>query len=255
MSTERTTKTYATGNPAKDVRVKQTGSGIFAISGELGKRIFKKYQEAISEYSGDSILSQLYITANGNLKNSNPFIKVLLEPLLEQEGLTLPRFCNLGTALKYFPRELGSHTIDMGFVLRSLDDDYKQNKIIAGNLTDQLKEQTSNLEFPVLVSLRGTKLQLYPGSKYDHLSFMLTDNTEVITAPILNQPGYFILDELDENTCLPKTTRQEKRQGDLELIVGQSGLCRAYINIFGDIDTGTKDLGITDYSAIFAVKK
>ena len=71
----------------------------------------------------------------------------------------------------------------------------------------------------------------------------------------MNQEGYFSPDELDENICLPKTTRQERRPGDLELIVGQSGLCRAYINVFGDIDTETKDLGITDYSPVLVVKK
>src|SRR3989344_67803 len=256
MSKDNSTTTYESGNPYKDVTIEEAGSGIFQISGDLREGIFKNYQEKLkNDYNNSPLLQYLFKDSRGRLRNANPFIKVLLESFLEQKGLAFPRFMNLGVALKYFPRELGSFTIDIGFVLRSNIDFYKPNNTIVEDLTDQVKTLRGNLEFPVLISLRGTKLQSYPGSRYDSLSFRLTEETEIISSLVLNQEGYFSPDELDENICLPKTTRQERRPGDLELIVGQSGLCRAYINVFGDIDTETKDLGITDYSPVLVVKK
>jgi hypothetical protein len=251
-----TTETYETGKSLKDIRIEEAGSGIFPISGNLGRRIFQNYKKKLENgYKDYSLLHPLFKDSIGRIKNANPFIKVLLNPILEQEGLALPRFRDFAMALKYFPIELGSFTIDLGFVLRSNEDVYEPNKIITENLADQVSALNSSLEFPLLISLRGTKLADFPGSRYNHLSFGLTKDTEIISAPILNQGGYFSPEDIDENTCLPKTTRLERKQRDLELIVGQSGLCRAYINVFGDIDTETNDLGISDYSPVLVVKK
>lgn len=257
MYQDNTTSTYEPQNAQQeDVTIEEAGSGIFPISGNIGERIFQKYNEMLKkEYRDYPFLQSLYKDTRGRLKNANPFIKVLLAPILQEENLALPRFMNLGMSLKYYPRELGSFTIDIGFVLRGNNDICRSNKVIEEDLIDQLKVLKGDLQFPVLLSLGGTRLKQYPGSRYNTLSFRLTKDTEIISAPILNQGGYFSPDELDENTCLPKTTRKERRQGDLELIVGKSGLCRAYISVFGDIDTETKDLGITDYSPVLAVKK
>jgi len=254
MSTERTTKTHASGK-TPDVKIEEAGSPLLRVSGDLGKDVFQKFTAILGGYSNDTLLSPLYVTRTGDLKNANPFIKVLLEHIFQEKGLALPRLSDYAIALKYFPRELGSFTVDLGFVLRSQEETHEPNKVITQDLIDQIKAIKGQVDFPYLISLRGTRLQSYPGSRYNNLSFRLTNDTEIIPAPILNQPGYFSADDLDEDTCLPKSTRQEKRQGDLELITGQSGLCRAYINVYGDIDTQTKDLSISDFSPVLAVKE
>jgi len=259
MSTERITNTVVLRetkkDKTKDMEIEEAHSGLLRVSGDIAERILKKFRETLGNYSNDTMLSSLYAEKERDLRNANPFIKVLLEHILQEEGLRLPRLRDLGIALKYFPRELGSFTIDIGFALRSQEETYPPNKTLTQDLVDQVKVIQGKLAFPYLISLRGTRLQSYPGSKYNGLSFRLTEGTEIISAPILNHPGYFSPEELDENTCLPRTIRKEKKRGDLELIAGQSGLCRAYINVYGDIDTQTKDLSVVDFSPVLAVKE
>ena len=88
------------------------------------------------------------------------------------------------------------------------------------------------LKLPSLISLSGLRLIEHPGSNYNGLSLKVTKNVEIIYAPILNEPGFFSLEDLDPKTALPKKTRKKRKKGDLELLANEEGLARFYINLY-----------------------
>jgi len=198
----------------------------------------------------------------------NPFILAFLQspkekrksggvsfstPPLDRIGYQLGGFEDIAKTFRENPGYLKLSTVDFALALRTIEG---PNQVIAEDLADQISVRYGSFKLPLLISLRGTMLKQLPGSNYDSLGFKITEHTQVVHAPILNEPGYFLLDDLDENTCLPKKTKKERQKGDLELITLGSGLTRVYINMYGDIDAGHHDLGITDYSSrLFVVKK
>jgi len=213
--------------------------------------------------------------SSGDLRNINPFILCWMQspreksrgrkihystPILDKLGYKIPKLSDQARKLKYFP-QIHGYTIDFGLVLRGIGE---PNPIIAEDLADQIQARYGRVEFPLLISLRGTFLKHLPGSGYGVYSFKITDETQIVHAPILNQPGFFLPKDLDEQTCLPKTIRQERGPSDLELITQHpitnqpvtSGLTRAYVSIWNDIDCGNPELARVDLSSrLFLVKE
>jgi hypothetical protein len=213
--------------------------------------------------------------STGDLRNINPFILCWMQspreklrgrkihystPILDKLGYKIPKLSDQARKLKYFPQIRG-YTIDFGLVLRGIGE---PNKAIAEDLTDQIQARYGRVEFPLLISLRGAFLKYLPGSGYGAYAFKITNETQIVHAPMLNQPGFFLPENLDEQTCLPKAIRQERDSSSLELITQHpitnqpvtSGVTRAYLNIWNDIDCGNNDLARVDLSSrLYLVKE
>lgn len=239
------------------------------ISYQDSKKLFEHYKgSGKRKKTHPNTLNQMKINSRGIINNLNPFILCFLQspkekrknngislstPPLDRIGYTFPKFEDLAKTLKEDPQYLRNLTIDFALALRSIEG---PNQILAEDLADQINAKYGSVKLPMLISLRGTMLKQLPGSNYDSLGFKITEDTQIIEAPILNQPGYFLHEDINEKTCLPGQIRTERKTGDLEFITNKTGLTRAYINIYGDIDCGHSDLGITDYSGrLFVIRK
>jgi hypothetical protein len=239
------------------------------LSSEDSRKLFEHYRGCGKRTRKHlNTLNQMKLDSRNVINNLNPFILCFLQspkektqggkihlstPPLDRIGYNLPRFEDLANTLNENPEYLRLSTIDFALVLRSIEG---PNQIIAEDLADQISAKYGNLKLPMLISLRGTLLKQLPGSNYDSLGFNITDDTQIVHAPIINQPGYFLPGDIDQRTCLPRQTKKERKTGDLELITHKTGLTRAYISLYGDIDCGHPDLGITDPSGrLFVIKK
>lgn len=250
---------------------------------EVAKIPREKAKKLYAHYRGSGkntrkyplVLDSMNLSNSGFLYGFNPFILALLQSQ-RQEGkkrqvqLTTPPLDSIGYSLPYLqdyaklllndPDLLKRHTVDFGLVLRGIG---KPNEIHADDLADQIRAMYGSVTFPVLISLRGTHIKYHPTQEYDGFSFKITRETKIISAPVLNEPGFFSLNDLDLNTGLPKKTHEERNKGDLELITRDtfnnpviSGLSRAYFNIYGDFDLGHQDLSRIDpTSRIYVVDK
>lgn len=239
------------------------------LPSEEAKKLFLHYRGSETMKKHPQSLDTLRLDHDsGALRYVNPFVLAFLQSPKEKRksgrihlstspfdriDYCLPKIEELGYCLKNNRNSLKFSTIDFGLCLRSLEG---PNQVIAEDLADQINSRYGSFKFPVMISLRGTHLKQLPGSNYDSLGFRITDKTQIIHSPVLNQPGYFSFDEFDEKTCLPKKTETERKNHDLELITHNTGLTRAYINLYGNIDCGHPDLGIADSSStLFVVKK
>ncbi|MFA5259531.1 MAG: hypothetical protein WC979_07680 [Candidatus Pacearchaeota archaeon] len=240
-----------------------------ALSLQDSKKLFEHYRGCGKRTrKHPETINQMKFGSREVLHCLNPFILSFLQspkekrksggisfstPPLDRIGYRLGGFEDLANTFKQNPEQLRLSTIDFALALRTVEG---PNQVIAEDLADQVSVRYGSFKLPLLISLRGTILKQLPGSNYDSLGFKITEHTQIKHAPILNQPGYFSLDDFDEQTCLPRRTRKDKQKGDLELITHNTGLTKVYINIYRDIDAGHPDLGITDYSSrLFVVKK
>ena len=236
---------------------------------EAARALFRHYRGSGKRTrTHPNSLNIMNFNENRGLRYLNPFVLAFLQspkekrrggrlhlstPPLDRIGYRLPGLAELGEYLKNDLGYFKASTIDFGLCLRSIEG---PNPIIAEDLADQINVMYGNVELPVLISLKGTQLKQLPGSKYDSLGFKITEDTEILSLPILNKPGYFSREDLNENTCLPLKTRPARKEDDLELIANKTGVTRAYINLYGDIDCDHSDLGASDYSTkLFAVRK
>jgi hypothetical protein len=251
-------------------------SEVVSLPRRDAERIYLHYRgSGKNKRTYPNTLNQMLGDRMGFLRCFNPFILTLLQspkekgkrrhvhlstPPLDRLGYRLPSLEDYSKKLIGHNDEFRRYTIDFGLVLRSID---QPNQVLAEDLADQIQAMYGEVRFPLLISLRGTFLKYLPGSNYDGFSFKITETTQVVHAPILNQPGFFSLGDLNKYTCLPKSTGDRTASRDLELITIHptdykpvtTGLSRAYINLYGDIDVGHPDLARVDRSSrLFVVR-
>ncbi|MEM5782064.1 MAG: hypothetical protein QXD43_02605 [Candidatus Aenigmatarchaeota archaeon] len=201
------------------------------LGGDFGKAVLQEYKQiAETDYKGADALDVLSYH-NDVIEGSNPFAVVLVNKIVEKEGLRTATPADLERAIRLnkVNQQLGLNLRgtyeDTALVLRS---ESEPNEYLAKNLAKQIKAR-QNIKFPVMVPLNGLDLVNDSNSEYD-LSFKLKENTQVIHAPILNKSGYFTSEMVDEQTGLPKQTCEN---GDRYLYTRDSGLSGLYL--YGDL--------------------
>jgi len=208
------------------------------LVGDFGKEFLKEYNgKAKADYSNNSNLQVLNYD-DKIVKGSNDFAVVLANQILRQEGLRTATQADLEKILKINALDLRGTYKDSGLVLRSEDG---ANKYLAQNLAKQLRARNKKTRFPVAINLADLELVNDKDSNYG-LAFKLTERANPIYAPILNKPGNFNSEDIDEKTGLPKQTKGGNRilytRKD-----GLSGLC-----LLRDLNLGSNggDLASSD---------
>jgi hypothetical protein len=191
--------------------------------GDFGKAVLQEYKEiAETKYKGADALDVLSYQ-DGVIKGSNPFAVVLVNQIVEQDGLRTATPADLERAIRLnkVNQELGLNLRgtyeDTGLVLRS---ESEPNEYLAKDVAKQIKAR--DVKLPVMIPLNG--LELVNDSQSEHaLSFKLGENAQVFYAPILNKSGNFTSEDIDEQTGLP---RKIGDNGDRYLYTRNSGLSR-----------------------------
>lgn len=153
------------------------------LEGDFGKTFLKEYNGRVkADYKNANVLNILSYSDNV-VKNSNPFAVVLANQILKHEGLRIATQADLERVLKTNAFNLKGTYEDTGLVLRTEDD---PNKYLAKNLTEQVKSRGKKAgKIPIVISLNGLKLVNDSNSPHG-LAFKLTDESELIYAPILD---------------------------------------------------------------------
>lgn len=206
------------------------------LGGDDGKEIDR---EIGGKYEQSALQKDSY--KGGVIKGSNPFYVVAVNELLRQNGLRTATPADLERVLKTNALYLRGHYEDSALVLRSAED---PNAYLAKDLAKQIKQRTGKQrKMPVMIPLAGLELREDQNSDYG-LAFNLTDDSEIIYAPILNKGGgNFTSEDINEKTGLPKRT---KREGNRYLYTRDSGLSRLCLG--GDLGlySGNGDLAYSD---------
>ena len=150
------------------------------------EEMLKQYQEKIKPYSkrAQEVLN-IFTFQDGIIQGSNPFANVLLA----SEHLALPSQI-LQDSINN-PEFFRNTYEDMGLILRTDGDDFKNNDYNARNLYEQLKNRdiTPSEDNPVLISLRGLVLKKDKESHYG-LIHLLGDDAKIVQAKELSHKNY-----------------------------------------------------------------
>ena len=203
------------------------------LEGSEGERIFKEYQTvANKDYQGVSVFNNLSFKDN-LVKGSDPFSFILLNKILMKEGIWVASPSDLERCLRENDLDLKGTYGDSGLVLRSEGD---PNSYLASNLALQVKQKL-NLQYPLMIPLNGLDLG-YDSNSPNNLAFKLTDKSEIIYAPELdNQNSDAKFNETNENGLPILDTN-----GTRTLYTGEGGLRRLYRN--GNLNLGARDRGL-----------
>ncbi len=182
------------------------------LVGDFGKEILKEYEERTElDYKNNKNLKCLLykdlpeawrkvltVQPLGSVTGSNIFSAVLLNNIVNREGLRIAR----PSDVQRFLRETvhGYHE-DYGDTAIVIDKHNKEN-YLARDLAHQIKRKTK-LKYPVMIPL--TELELIPEEKnFEYgLALKLKEGANIIHAPILfnEKEGYFSW--VNEETGLP----------------------------------------------------
>ena len=166
----------------------------------------------------------------GVITDSNPPSIVLVNRILKRSGLHVATQADLECVLRAGdPLGLRGHYEDTALVLRG---ESGPNSYLAKDIADQIRKRGGDqLNFPVMVPLRYFELENDKGSKNGYgLRFKLSEDAEIVYAPILKNPGKF--SSVDEKTGLPTETGSK---GSRTLYVEGSGL--SWLLLSGGLDT------------------
>lgn len=200
------------------------------LVGDFGKAVLEEYNGRVkADYNNNDNLKVLsYNEDDGIVKGSNPFAVVLVNQIVEQEGLRTASQADLERILKVKALPLIGQYEDSSLVLRL---DSNPNSYLAKHLNEQLKERDKKLKLPIMIPLNGLKLEADSDSSYG-LAFKLKEDAEIFYAPILNQCGYFNSEDVDKKTGLTtKTRRYEGERYNYTAERGLRGLCLS--RVFG----------------------
>jgi len=127
-------------SPIKGTLPKDNLSYTF-LEGDFGKNILNEYKNLVqSDYNNAQALDVLTFKDNV-LKGSNPFASVLLNKILQQNGIWVARPGDLERALESGTINLKDTYGDSAFVLRSTED---PNTYLAQNLMEQVTKEGFN---------------------------------------------------------------------------------------------------------------
>ena len=192
------------------------------LEGPYGEDIFREAQDrALKKYENAKPLLVIEYK-DGVVQGSNPFYTVLVNEILREGSQKLrtaapadiERTLRAGDMLGI----KGRHYVDTGLVLRSETDSYKRNDPLSRDLYNQLRKR---VKLPVMIPLNGLDLKL--DTNECGLGFNLREDAQLVHAPILNKPGRFNTEDIDQETGLPKETGKE---GSRQLYTREDGLSR-----------------------------
>lgn len=165
------------------------------LGGEEGKEIDASIK---GDYRDFKVL-QVGNYSDHIVKGSNPFYVVAVQSRLS-EGVGVATQADLENALRIGAMDLRGTYEDTGLVLRT---EGEPNGYLARNLMEQVKARDLKAKMPVMIPLRGLKLEKDADSPQG-LSFKLGENAELVYAQILNKgDGSFSSEDIDEKTGLP----------------------------------------------------
>ena len=152
------------------------------LEGKDAEAFLKEYDARVeADYDNNKNLRVLAYR-NGVVQGSNPFAVALTDQMLREQGIRVATMADLERALQTRALNLRNQYEDTGLVLRSVDN---PNEYLAGNLAEQLKARGQTVgKNSVVIPLRGLNVVGDDASDYG-LAFQLTDETQIIEAPLL----------------------------------------------------------------------
>ncbi len=206
------------------------------LEGDFGKAVLNEYKGRLKDYNNKRLDVLTY--DDGIVKGSNSFAVVLLNKILNEEGLRTANQSDLEKSLKMNDLDFKGTYEDTALILRN---EQNPNAYMAGCLMKQVKERNKKLKMPVMIPLSQLELISDQGSEYG-LNFKLKEDAEIIYAPILNKKtGNFSFEDIDEKTGLPN----KLSDGDRTLYTIDSGLSRLYLYRYLDLDARDGDLAFS----------
>ena len=190
------------------------------LEGDFGKSVLEEYKGRSKDYNKHlDILSY----KDNIVQGSNPFAVVLMNKVLNEEGLKTASQSDLEKALKLNALNLNGTYEDTALILRN---ENNPNSYLAKHLMKQIKERNKNAKTPIMITLNQLELVNDTASEYG-LAFKLKEDAEIIYAPILNdEVGNFSSEDIDEKTGLPI----KLGKGNRTLYTRDSGLSRLFLN-------------------------
>ena len=206
-------------------------SQIGFLEGNFGKAFLEEYKGRIkADYKNVSALLtpplNFLCYDEDVVKGSNPFVVVLANQILRQEGLRTATQADLEKAFKINALNSIGYE-DTGLVLRTEEDrDFPRNTPLAKDIGSQLR--TKGIEFssenPVMIPLTG--LELANADNGYGLTFKLREDAQIYNAPVLGKKsGDFSSEDIDEITGLPT----KLGEGSRILSTRDSGLSRLFL--------------------------
>jgi len=203
------------------------------LEGDFGKSVLEEYKGRAKDYNNKNLDVLSY--KDNIVQGSNPFAVVLMNKILNEEGLRTPFQSDLEKAIRLNALNLNGTYEETALILRN--ENYP-NSYLAKDLMKQIKARNKKAKMPVMISLN--QLELVKDSNSDYgLAFKLKEDAEVIYAPILNQEaGNFSSEDIDEKTGLPK----KLGEGNRTLYTMKNGLAGLYLARSLDLDSRVGEL-------------
>lgn len=193
------------------------------LEGDFGKAFLEEYKGRVNaDYNGNSNLDVLRYY-NDVVKGSNPFAVVLANHVLREEGLRTATQADLENTLKLGILPLEGTYEDTALVLRT---ETSPNEYLAKNLAEQVKSKGKKVgKTPIVIPLN--RLELVNDLNSPHgLTFKLTDESEIIYAPILDGKNHMKSFSETGKYGLP----EKLGEGNRTLYTRDSGLSRLYLD-------------------------
>ncbi|MBI2109926.1 hypothetical protein HYT58_02005, partial [Candidatus Woesearchaeota archaeon] len=166
------------------------------VTGSYGEHVFSQCKEFAARKYGNANPLSVTKYEDGVMTGSNPFVCVLANEVLREDGLWTATLADSARIVRTNPEHLpirDRHYVDPTLVLRTKGDSYNPNNLLAKNLARQVKAR--GFKLPVMVNLRDLDLEPSGDSPYG-LLFKLRDGAQLIHDKRLNTAGRF--DEQDE---------------------------------------------------------
>ena len=206
------------------------------LVGDFGKAVL---DEVNSRYKDFPVVSKVGNYDNGIVKNSHPYFVVAVNEVIRPEGFHVATQADLKRILRLNILPLRGQYEDSALVLRT---EGEPNKYLAKALAKQVRARNPNAKYSLMINLRDLTLEKDQDAP-NGLAFKLTEDVDVIYAPVLNQPGNFNSEDIDEKTGLPNKT---SKKGDRTLYTRDSGLSRLYLDRDSDLGSYWDDLADSD---------
>ena len=188
------------------------------LEGDFGKEVLNEYKGRAKDYNNQHLDILSY--KDNIVQGSNPFAIVLMNKVLNEEGLKTASQSDLGKAIKLNALNFNGTYEDTALILRN---ENNPNSYLAKHLMKQIKERNKNAKTPIMITLN--QLELVKDSNSDYgLAFKLKEGAELYeNVKILNkETGNFSSEDMDEKIGLPI----KLGKGNRTLHTRDSGLSR-----------------------------
>lgn len=198
---------------------------------EFGEALLVEYHERVALDFGNNPVLRVLKVSGGVVHGSNPFVACLVDMIARpQARVATP--VDLQVMLDceragHAPLKLRGSYKDAGLVLRSV---HNPNGYLAQKLSEEVGLK---VDLPAVVFLSGLRIVNDSDSPYG-LAFELTDESQVVSAPVLmEKSGHFDNDVVDRTTGLPTRIDGAERY----FYGSDEGLTRLYLGRGYALDT------------------